>query len=511
LIIERRWFCKLHKFDFIMSTLKTIKTPKGDLEIETGLFINNEFRKSSDGKEFETINPSTSKSICTVQEASPEDVNTAVEAAEKAFEGGWRDTSGFHRSKIMHKWADLIERDIDELATLESLDNGKAFSISKGLDIVEVIKCIRYYAGWCDKIHGKVIETPQKLSFTRHEPIGVCAAIIPWNVPLLMFAWKVSPAIACANTVVVKSAEQTPLSALKACQLAKEAGFPPGVLNVVNGFGARTGEALARHMKVGKIAFTGSTATGRKILKAVAESNLKKVTLELGGKSPNIIFNDANLEQAVAWAHMGVFFNHGQVCCAGSRIYVQEGIYPEFMEAFRKRVATHPVGDPFDPSTYQGPQITEAQFNRIMHYIEAGKKEGAKVELGGKRHGTEGFFIEPTVFTDVKENMSIMQEEIFGPVAAIATFKDEDEVIRKAHDTVYGLAAAVFTNDVTRALRVATKLQAGTVWVNCYNQFDYNTPFGGYKESGMGRENGKYALANYTEVKVIKINLTSQL
>ncbi|KAL1933331.1 hypothetical protein VTP01DRAFT_7421 [Rhizomucor pusillus] len=483
-----------------------VSTPKGyKLKLQTGLFINNEF--VSGAGTIDTVNPATGEVITAVQAAEAAQVDAAVEAAEKAYKEVWSKVSAQKRGILMLKLADLIERDAEELAQIETLDNGKGISMSRNIDVPGLVSTIRYYGGFADKIHGKVIDTEGKLSYTRHEPIGVCGAIIPWNFPLMMLAWKLGPALCTGNTIVVKTSELTPLSALKVAALVKEAGFPPGVVNIITGYGAKAGDALARHSKVHKIAFTGSTAVGRLVMKAAAETNLKKVTLELGGKSPNIIFDDADLDQAVKWAHMGIFFNHGQCCCAGSRIYVQEGIYDKFLAKFKEYTAQTRVGDPFDESTFQGPQISQTQYDRIMSYIEAGKSEGATCYMGGSRVGDKGYFIQPTIFTDVKSSMKIMQEEIFGPVVAVAKFKTVDEVIEMAHDTVYGLAAAVFTQNVTQAITVANRLEAGTVWVNCYNQLDYNTPFGGYRQSGIGRENGEYALDNYTQVKSVKINI----
>ncbi|KAI8147978.1 aldehyde dehydrogenase domain-containing protein [Fennellomyces sp. T-0311] len=481
-------------------------TSKGDkLTFNTGLFINNEFVEGA--STIDVINPTTGEKICAVQAAEEAQVNAAVDAAEKAYKDVWSKTSARERARLMNKLADLIDANVDEIAKIETLDNGKGIAFSRGYDIPQVAITLRYFAGFADKLHGKVIETEGKLSYTRHEPIGVCAAIIPWNFPLMMAGWKLGPALTTGNVVVLKTSELTPLSALKLAELVKEAGFPPGVINIITGYGAVAGDKLARHPKVGKVAFTGSTAVGRLIMKASAETNLKKVTLELGGKSPNIIFNDADIDQAVKWAHKGIFFNHGQCCCAGSRVYVQEGIYDKFLERFKAYTAETKVGDPFDEDTFQGPQISQVQYDRIMGYIKAGKEEGATCYMGGSRFGDKGYFIEPTVFTDVKENMKIMQEEIFGPVVAVSKFKDIDDVIEKAHDTTYGLAAAVFTTNITQAVTVANKLEAGTVWVNCYNELDYNTPFGGYKQSGIGRENGEYALDNYVQIKAVKINV----
>ncbi|CAG8466219.1 15176_t:CDS:2 [Dentiscutata heterogama] len=486
-----------------------ITLPNGKtVKAETGLFIKNTFVESVDKKRFETINPTTEKVITTVAEASSKDVDLAVEAATEAFYNVWRLVDGKERGRLLNKLADLIERDLEELATLESLDNGQTLSTAKFIDVGLSIDCYRYFAGWADKIHGKVIEPDStKFAYTRHEPIGVCAAIIPWNFPILMQAWKMAPALACGNTIIIKPSEMTPLGALKVAALCKEAGFPEGVVNVLNGPGPITGDAIAKHMKIDKITFTGSNATGKSLLKAASESNLKQVSLELGGKSPNIIFADSNLDQAVKWAHMGIFFNHGQCCTAGSRVYVQDSIYDEFLTKFKDFTESNKVGDPFEADTYQGPQVSQMQFDRIMKYIECGKKEGATLVTGGERHGDQGYFIKPTIFTDVNEKMTIMQEEIFGPVVAISKFSTVEEVIEKAHLTKFGLAAAIFTNDLTKAIKLSNELRAGTVWVNCYNLVNSRLPFGGYKESGMGRDLSKYALDQYTQVKTVQINL----
>ncbi|CEP12218.1 hypothetical protein [Parasitella parasitica] len=482
-------------------------TSKGyKVKLQTGLFINNEFVNGSET--IETINPSTGKVIAQVQAANKEDVDAAVKAASDAFHGPWRQMSSSKRAALMFKLADLIDRENEALSQVETLDNGKGITFSRNFDVKQIAITLRYFAGYADKIHGKVIDTDGALSYTRHEPIGVCGAIIPWNFPLMMLGWKLGPALATGNTVVVKTSEMTPLSALKVCELVVEAGFPPGVINIITGYGAIAGDALARHQKVAKIAFTGSTAVGRHIMKAASESNLKKVTLELGGKSPNIIFDDADLDQAVRWAHKGIFFNHGQCCCAGSRIYVQESIKDEFLKKFKEYTSQTKLGNPHDDDTFQGPQVSQTQFDRIMGYIEEGKKQGATCYMGGNRWGDEGYFIEPTVFTDVKEDMTIVKEEIFGPVVTVSTFKDVDDVLKMALDTDYGLAAAVFTKDTARAIDVSNRLQAGTVWVNCYNELDYNTPFGGFRQSGIGRENGEYALDNYIQVKTVKINVS---
>jgi aldehyde dehydrogenase (NAD+) len=489
-----------------------LKTPvTGEYTQPTGLFINNEFVKGVDGRTFEVINPSTEEVICSVHEATEKDVDIAVAAARKAFEGPWKTVTPEARGKLLVKLADLTEKYIDRLAAVESLDNGKAFAFAKG-DVGAVAGCLRYYGGWADKVEGKVVDTnPDTFSYTRSEPVGVCGQIIPWNFPLLMLSWKIGPALATGNTVVLKTAEQTPLSALVFAELIKEAGFPPGVVNIISGFGKVAGAAISAHMDVDKVAFTGSTIVGRTILKAAAGSNLKKVTLELGGKSPNIVFNDADIENAISWVNFGIFFNHGQCCCAGSRIYVQEGIYDKFIAAFKARAFKNKVGDPFDPTTFQGPQISQIQYDRIMGYISEGKKAGATVVTGGERYGDKGYFIQPTIFADVTENMKIVQEEIFGPVCSIAKFSTEDEVIKVANTTTYGLAAAVHTKNINTAIKVSNALRAGTVWVNQYNMLHHQLPFGGYKESGLGRELGEAALANYTQTKTVSIRLADAI
>ncbi|KAL0941146.1 aldehyde dehydrogenase [Colletotrichum truncatum] len=489
-----------------------LKTPvTGAYNQPTGLFINNEWVEGVDKQTFEVINPTTEEVICSVHEATEKDVDIAVAAARKAFEGVWKETTPTQRSILLLKLADLAEKNTDLLAAVESLDNGKSITMAKG-DVGAVIGCLRYYGGWADKIEGKTIDiSPDMFHYTRQEPIGVCGQIIPWNFPLLMLSWKIAPALATGNTIVMKTAEQTPLSALVFANLIKEAGFPAGVFNLINGFGKVAGAAISSHMDIDKVAFTGSTLVGRQIMKAAASSNLKKVTLELGGKSPNIVFNDADIEQAISWVNFGIYYNHGQCCCAGTRIYVQEGIYDKFLAAFKKRAQENKVGDPFHPETFQGPQVSQLQFDRIMGYIQAGKEEGATVETGGARHGDKGYFIQPTIFSNVTPKMKIMQEEIFGPVCAIAKFKDEEEVIKLAHDTEYGLAAAVHTKDLNTAIRVSNTLKAGTVWVNCYNMLSWQLPFGGYKSSGIGRELGEAALANYTQNKSVAIRLGGAL
>ncbi|KAG6371457.1 aldehyde dehydrogenase domain-containing protein [Boletus reticuloceps] len=482
---------------------------KGKVSFDTGIFLNGKFVDGSDRTTIDVINPTTGKVITAVSEATPKDVDTAVDVAQKAFDTVWGlNCPGTQRSILLGNLAKLLEEHADELAALESLDNGKTFHWARTMDVVASIDCIRYYAGWADKISGQVQETSEaKLTYTRHEPIGVVGQIIPWNFPLLMLTWKLGPALATGNTIVFKPSEFTPLTAIRVGHLINEAGFPPGVVNILTGYGNTVGNAISHHMKIEKIAFTGSTLVGRKIMEASSKSNLKDVTLELGGKSPNIIFDDADLDQAVKWAAFGIFWNHGQTCCAGSRIFVQEGIYDEFLKRFTEEARSIKLGDPFNPQTGQGPHVSEIQLNRVMGYIQSGKDVGAKIEIGGERHGTEGYFIQPTIFTNTSPDMKIVREEISGPVGVVIKFKDEDDVVRQANDTFYGLAAAVFTLNLNRAIKTAHRLKAGTAWVNCIHQTDPSVPFGGFKQSGMGREMGEYALHHYTAVKSVHINL----
>lgn len=435
-----------------------------------GLFINGEFVAGEGGKTIEVVNPSTGEKIGEVSEASPKDVDRAVQAAQKAYDTTWGlNCSGRDRGRMLIQAAEIMEKNIDEIAAVESIDNGKPFSIAKGFDIAEAAACLRYYGGWADKIAGKTIEVDEsKMAYTRHEPIGVVGQIIPWNFPALMLAWKLGPALACGNTIVLKTAEQTPLSALRIISLLKDV-FPPGVINIITGYGKITGAAIASHMDIEKVAFTGSTLVGRSIMQAASQSNLKKVTLELGGKSPNIIFEDADLDQAIKWAAFGLFFNSGQTCCAGSRVYVQESVYDKFMAAFTKHIESIKVGDAFKADSFQGPQVSQLQFDRIMGYIDEGKKSGAKVTMGGNRLGDKGYYIEPTVFEDAHADSKIAKEEIFGPVIVVTKFKDEADIIKIANNSIYGLAAAVFSRDISKALNTAHALHAGTVWVNCYN------------------------------------------
>ncbi|EOA81693.1 uncharacterized protein SETTUDRAFT_98394 [Exserohilum turcica Et28A] len=481
-----------------------------------GLFINNEFVKSKSGETITSINPSDETEITSVYAAGPEDVDLAVAAARKALKSPeWRDMDTNARADLLYKFAQLIEEHRETLATIETWDNGKPYQVSFNDDMSEVIGTIKYYAGYANKIHGTVVDTsPLKLAYVVREPVGVCAQIIPWNFPLAMAAWKLGPALCTGNTVVMKAAEQTPLSLLYLGYLIKEAGFPPGVVNFLNGEGRKAGAALAQHMDVDKIAFTGSTATGKEIMK-MAAVNMKNITLETGGKSPLVVFEDADLEQAVKWTHQGIMYNQGQVCTATSRVLVHESIYDTFVEAFKQHLkATSVVGDPFKDDTYQGPQVTKAQFERVLSYIESGKSEGATLVAGGeayKNAGGKGFFVAPTVFTNVKDTMKIYREEVFGPFVVISSFKEEEEAIERANDTTYGLGAAVFTENITKAHRVARRIEAGMVWINSSNDSDLRVPFGGVKQSGIGRELGEAGLEAYTNKKAIHVNLGNKL
>uniref|UniRef100_A0A674DRE1 Aldehyde dehydrogenase 1 family, member A2 n=1 Tax=Salmo trutta TaxID=8032 RepID=A0A674DRE1_SALTR len=469
------------------------------------IFINNEWQDSVSGKTFPVYNPASGEQICEVQEAEKADVDKAVQAARLAFTLGsvWRRMDASERGRLLAKLADLVERDSAYLATIESMDSGKPFLPTLFVDLQGTIKTLRYYAGYADKIHGTSI--PME-NISCHDYVGQ----VKWNFPLMMTAWKLGPALACGNTVVLKPAEQTPLTCLYIGSLVKEAGFPPGVVNILPGFGPTAGAAIASHMGIDKVAFTGSTEVGKLIQEAAGKSNLKRVTLELGGKNPNIIFADADLDLAVEQAHQGVFFNAGQCCTAGSRIFVEEPIYEEFVRRSVERAKRRTVGSPFDPTTEQGPQISQEQQSRVLEFIQSGISEGARLECGGKALGLKGFFIEPTVFSNVKDDMRIAKEEIFGPVQQIMKFKTIDEVIERANNTEYGLVAAVFTSDITKAMTISTAMQAGTVWINCFNALSTQCPFGGYKMSGNGRELGDCGLKEYSEVKTITIKISAK-
>lgn len=475
----------------------------------TKILINNRWVSSCSGKTFPTINPATGEEICQVAEADVADVEVAVKAAREAFENGpWSKMSAAERGRLLYKLADLVEEHADELAMLESLDNGKPFHVARAADLGLTVAVYRYYAGWSDKIQGRTVPVAGNyFTYLRHEPVGVVGQIIPWNFPLLMQAWKLAPALSMGNTVVLKPAEQTPLTALRVGELIMEAGFPEGVVNILPGYGPTAGAAIANHMDVDKVAFTGSTEVGHLIMEAAAKSNLKRVTLELGGKSPNIVFADADMEEAVEGSHFGLFFNQGQCCCAGSRLFVESKCYDEFVERSIARAKRRTVGDPMDPGTEQGPQVDDIQFEKVMGYIESGKRDGAKLAHGGNRVGSRGYFIEPTVFVDVKDDMQIAREEIFGPVMSIIKFDDLNDVVKRANRTTYGLAAAVWTRDIGKAHAIANRVRAGTVWVNCYDVFDPGAPFGGFKQSGIGRELGEYGLQQYTELKTVTVKL----
>ncbi|MFO1041667.1 MAG: aldehyde dehydrogenase family protein [Planctomycetaceae bacterium] len=474
---------------------------------QTNMLIGGKWLESRSGKRFATVNPVNEQVIAEVAEADTADVDAAVKAARAAFDSGpWSRMDARDRGRLMNKLADLMEANLEELAALESLDNGKPIRDARAADLPLSIDCLRYYAGWADKLTGDTIPIRGNyFCYTRREPVGVAGQIIPWNFPLLMAAWKWGPALAAGCTIVMKPAEQTPLTCLRLAELAQEAGIPDGVINIVTGYGT-TGAAIVRHPGVDKIAFTGHYETAQKIM-VDASATLKRLTFELGGKSPNVVFADADLDAAVAGAEFGLFFNQGQCCCAGSRLFVEESIHAQFVEKVVARAKTRRLGDSLDPNTTQGPQVDQEQFQKIMSYIDKGKSEGANCLTGGSRVGNKGFFIEPTVFDNVTDEMSIARDEIFGPVMSILPFKNVDDIINRANNTYYGLAAAVWTKDVQKAHRFAASVRAGTVWVNCYDVFDAAAPFGGFKMSGMGRELGAAGLANYTELKTVTMNL----
>eukprot|EP01061_Rhynchopus_euleeides_P009060 TRINITY_DN1821_c0_g1_i16.p1 TRINITY_DN1821_c0_g1~~TRINITY_DN1821_c0_g1_i16.p1 ORF type:complete len:526 (+),score=256.98 TRINITY_DN1821_c0_g1_i16:52-1578(+) len=485
---------------------KRARNDKTEGAFQTKLLINNRFVDAVGGNTFETVNPSTGKVICEVSEAREEDVNIAVAAAKKAFDG-WRRTEGSKRRDLILKLADLIEEHQDELATLETLDNGKPLNEAKNVDVQLCIKCFRYFAGFADKQHGQTNPVDGDFfSYTRVEPKGICAAVIPWNFPLLMATWKLAPGLAGGNCMVLKPAEQTPLSALRLGELIVAAGFPAGVVSILPGFGPSCGGILAKHMDVDKIGFTGSTSVGHLIMKAAAESNLKSVSLELGGKSPLVVCEDANIDNAVAAAQVGVFFNQGQVCTASSRIFVHESVHDEFVKKLVAATRKRTQGNPFE-DVQMGPQVSKEQFDVVYGYIQKGKQEGAQCVAGGKKTSGDGYFIQPTIFTGVEDHMTIAREEIFGPVMSIMTYKTFDEAIKRANDTCYGLAAGIFTSDMNKAFRYLDDVRAGTCWVNTYNSFDAAQPFGGFKMSGIGRELGPQVMSLYTEQKSCMIKL----
>lgn len=474
----------------------------------TQLFINNEFVDANNGKEFDTINPATFDVIAKVQEGDASDIDKAVRAAEAAFDrdSSWRKLDASARGELLYKLAELLHRDINYMASLESYNNGKPFAESYA-DVEEAINTFRFFAGSADKIGGQIIPASgNNFAYTVYEPVGVCGAITPWNYPIELAAVKIAPCLAMGNTMVLKPAEQTPLTTLALAALAKEAGFPAGVLNVVPGFGPTTGQPLVEHPAVRKVTFTGSTVVG-KLIQRESAATLKRVSLELGGKSPLIIFPDADLDEAVEVAHKWVFVNQGQCCVAASRTFVHESIYNEFVKKSVELAKSRKVGNPLDISVHQGPQIDEEQYTKVMELIEAGKKEGAKLEFGGNRIGTKGYFVEPTVFSQVTDDMRIAEEEIFGPVQSILKFSTTDEVIRRANATKYGLGAGLFTKSIETALFVTSRLEAGQVYVNSYLNAPVQVPFGGFKESGVNREFGLDGLRQYCEIKSVIVNL----
>jgi aldehyde dehydrogenase (NAD+) len=474
----------------------------------TDCFIGGQWVPARSGKTFETIDPATEEVIAQVAEGEAADVDAAVKAARTALENGpWSQMDARDRGNLMHKLCDLIEDEADYLTALETWDNGKPIRDARAADLPLAVDCLRYYAGFADKIQGETIPVRGNyFTYTRREPVGVVGQIIPWNFPMLMVAWKWGPALAAGCTIVMKPAEQTPLTCLRLARLAQKAGIPDGVINVVPGYGPTAGAALVKHPGVDKIAFTGEYVTAQTIMKDASQT-LKRLTFELGGKSPNIIFADADLDAAITGSYFGLYFNQGQCCCAGSRVFVQEKIHKQFIDRVTQMNRSRRLGDPFDPETEQGPQVDKAQFEKILRYIDLGKKGGAKCVTGGGRAGDRGYFIEPTLFDNVTDQMAIAREEIFGPVMSVLTFKDVDEVIRRGNDTFYGLAAAVWTKDISKAHHLAAKLKAGTIWVNCYDVFDAAAPFGGFKMSGMGRELGQRGLEPYLETKTVTVAL----
>jgi len=485
----------------------TKKRPAAAAVRQTKLFINNEFADPIDGKSFDTYNPATGEVIAKVAAAGPKDVDKAVKCARRALETGpWSKMDAADRGKLLFKLADLVDAHADELASLESLNCGKTITDSKG-DMQGVANTLRYYGGWADKIEGKTVPVRGSfLCYTLRQPVGVVGQIIPWNFPLLMLAWKWGPALACGNTIVMKPAEQTPLTALRIGELAIEAGFPPGVVNIINGLGETTGAAMVTHPDIDKIAFTGHVDTAKIITKAAADT-LKRTTFELGGKSPNVIFADADMDAAVQGAFHAIYFHGGQCCTAGSRLFVEQKIHQEFVERLAEKSKERKIGDPLDPMTEQGPQVSQEQMDKILGYVQLGQKQGATLMTGGHRVGDKGFFVEPTIFDNVKDDMAIAKDEIFGPVVSVLPFKSLDEVLPRANNTTYGLAAAIWTKDIDKAHLFAKGVKAGTVWVNCYHVVDTTTPFGGFKMSGQGRENGEAALEHYTEMKTVTVKL----
>ena len=486
-----------------------VKIPTGlTYKQPTGLFINNEFTYPKQKRTFEVISPVNEEVVASVYEALEEDVDVAVDAAIAAYQT-WSTSAPELRSSVLYKVADLVEKNADTLAQIETLDNGKSISNAKG-DVQLVANYFRSCAGWCDKILGSVINTGgTHFNYTERVPL-VCGQIIPWNFPLLMLSWKLGPVLASGSTTVLKTAEQTPLSALFFAKLLVEAGLPKGVVNIISGFGKTAGAAIASHMKLEKVAFTGSTLVGKTIMKAAADSNLKKVTLELGGKSPNIVFDDADVDNTIKNIIAGIFYNSGEVCCAGSRVLIQSGVYDEVVKKLKAAAENIKCGDPFDPNTFMGAQVSEIQMSKVLQYIESGKEQGAKIITGGCRADGKGYFVKPTIFGDVAGHMKIVKEEIFGPVVTLIKFDTVDEAIELANNTEYGLAAGVHSRDVNKCIYVSSKIKAGTIWVNTYNDFHPMVPFGGFSASGIGREMGEEVFHEYTQTKAVRIRLNTK-
>jgi acyl-CoA reductase-like NAD-dependent aldehyde dehydrogenase len=473
------------------------------------LFIGGQWVESAAGATFRTINPATEESLTEVAEGRAEDIDRAVTAARKAFsEGAWPRMPAADRGRLLWKIGDMLESRVAEIAEIETLDSGKTITESSRVDVPMAADCFRYFAGWTTKIEGETVPVrPPCFNYTLREPLGVIGQIIPWNFPILMAAWKVAPALAAGNTVVLKPAAQTPLSALRLAEVAQEAGLPPGVLNVVPGFGAVAGTALVEHPGVDKIAFTGSTPVGQEIMRR-ASGTLKRLTLELGGKSPNVVFADADIEAAVRGASNGIFYNKGEVCTAGSRLFLEESLHDAFLDKLQAHTAKLKQGDPLDPKTRLGPQVSEDQMRRVLSYIDKGKEEGARLVCGGSRPPGKGYFVQPTIFDAVAPGMTIAREEIFGPVLAVIRFREIEEVVRAANESAYGLAAAVWTRDIKKAHLAARALRAGTVWINTYGLYDNAMPFGGYKMSGFGRELGRHGIMEYTQTKSVWVDLS---
>jgi phenylacetaldehyde dehydrogenase len=493
-----------------MSTATLDKRVNDFIAVKHQLFIDGRFVDAASGKTFETPNPATGEVLASVAEGDAEDIDRAVRAARQAFDSGpWSTMTASERGRIVWRIGDLVDEHLEELAELETLDNGKPLAIARAADVPLTAEMFRYMAGWATKIEGNTIPLSVPYmpgvafhAYTLREPVGVVGQIIPWNFPLLMAAWKLAPALATGNCVVLKPAEQTPLSALRLAELMAEAGLPAGVVNVVTGFGETAGAALAAHPDVDKVAFTGSTEVGRLIVHAAA-GNLKKVSLELGGKSPNVVFADADLDSAIAGAASAIFFNHGQCCVAGSRLYVEEQHFDEVVSGVADVARSIKLGNGLDSDTQMGPLVSDEQLRRVTGYLDAGRDEGAHVVAGGARSGDHGYFVEPTVLTSARPDMTVVREEIFGPVVVAQPFQSLEEIASTANDTAYGLGAGIWTRDIAKAHTLAKKIRAGTVWINCYNVFDAGLPFGGYKESGWGREMGHEVLEAYTEVKAV--------